>query len=210
MAASVRDLNAAEPSWTTGLKLEIVKALSRFEENDSKLLKLTPEQAWRLHLKNDHVPFWKDYEQCVLASGTGKRHVSVKAKSCYTMSMEVTGPFPRLHRSLDAEANLEDEDGPGSKEKPAADERATTMCDPESLVSRIHDGHKPMIAILPPCNISTELPKCLRCSVVPFLGNDRVDDDMPRFVLLDGLPCLSNGLHDLLPIPSASQDWLSW
>ena len=75
--------------------------------------------------------------------------------------------------------------------------RATTMCDPESLVSGIHDGHETVIAILPPCNVSTELPECLSCSVVPLLRNDRVDDDMPRFVLHDGLPCLRNGLHDL-------------
>ena len=36
-------------------------------------------------------------------------------------------------------------------------EGATAMCDPASLVRRIHDGHKPMISILPPCNISTAL-----------------------------------------------------
>ena len=83
-------------------------------------------------------------------------------------------------------------------------ERATSMCDPESLVSRIHDGHETVIAILPP------FPKSLRCSVVPLLRKNRVDNDMPGFVLNDGLPCLSNGLHDLLPIPSTSQDWLSW
>ena len=84
------------------------------------------------------------------------------------------------------------------------------MCDPESLVRRIHDGHKPRIATFPPCNISTELPKCLRCSVVPFLRNSRVDDDMSRLVLFDGPSCLNNGMHDLLSIPSVSQDWLSW
>ena len=75
------------------------------------------------------------------------------------------------------------------------------MRNPDSLVSRIHDGHETVIAILPPCNISTKLPECFCRSVVPLLRNHRVDDDMPRFVLEDGLPCLSNGLHDLLPIP---------
>ena len=74
---------------------------------------------------------FEEIEQCVLASGTGKRHVSVKSKSCYTLCMDVTGPlrtkgrdaygqgyrfgivfayvYPRLHRSLEAEAKPEEE-----------------------------------------------------------------------------------------------------
>ena len=128
---SVRELTGTElAAWAPELKLEIVKALETFDGGGAKISKLTPEQSWELHIKNDHVPFRRDCEQCVLASGTGKRHVSVKTKSCYTLSMDVTGPlrtkgrdayrqgyrfgivfayvYPRLHHSLEAEAKPEE------------------------------------------------------------------------------------------------------
>ena len=58
---SVRELTGAElAAWAPGLKLEIVKALETFDDGGARISKLTPEQSWELHIKNDHVPVRRD------------------------------------------------------------------------------------------------------------------------------------------------------
>ena len=73
--------------------MEIVKALGSFDGERLKMAKLSAEEAWKLHLRNDHVPYRRDCLECVMARGTGKRHVKVKNKSAYALSMDVMGPF---------------------------------------------------------------------------------------------------------------------
>ena len=50
-------------------------------------------EQWRVHVKNNHMPYNRKCRTCVEASGTGRRHVKVRTPSAYCMSLDVCGPF---------------------------------------------------------------------------------------------------------------------
>ncbi|CAE6936887.1 GIP [Symbiodinium sp. CCMP2592] len=62
-------------------------------EGECELRKLSKEQAWKLHIQRDHVPFRRDCEQCVMMLGTGRPHRRVHQKSCYVLGVDVGGPL---------------------------------------------------------------------------------------------------------------------
>ena len=48
---------------------------------------------WRRHVANGHIPFDKRCKTCVTTAATGRAHRRVLAPSCYTLSLDVCGPF---------------------------------------------------------------------------------------------------------------------
>ena len=48
---------------------------------------------WRRHVANGHLPFDRRCKTCVQTAATGRAHRRVVAPSCYTLSLDVCGPF---------------------------------------------------------------------------------------------------------------------
>ena len=48
---------------------------------------------WRRHVANGHLPFDRRCRTCVQTAATGRAHRRVIAPSCYTLSLDVCGPF---------------------------------------------------------------------------------------------------------------------
>ena len=48
---------------------------------------------WRRHVANGHVPFDRRCKTCIQTAATGRAHRRIIAPSCYTLSLDVCGPF---------------------------------------------------------------------------------------------------------------------
>ena len=48
---------------------------------------------WRRHVVNGHLPFDRRCRTCIQTAATGRAHRRVIAPSCYTLSLDVCGPF---------------------------------------------------------------------------------------------------------------------
>ena len=48
---------------------------------------------WRRHVSNGHLPFDRRCRTCIQTAATGRAHRRVIAPSCYTLSLDVCGPF---------------------------------------------------------------------------------------------------------------------
>ena len=48
---------------------------------------------WRRHVANGHLPFDRRCRTCIQTAATGRAHRRVIAPSCYTLSLDVCGPF---------------------------------------------------------------------------------------------------------------------
>ena len=114
LATPVKDLSGPElAAWAEGLKVEIVKALKTSNNKNFKMARLSAEEAWKLHLCNDHVPYrrlpgvcdgWRHWE----APRKGEKQVGVcpehgfrvKGEDAYgkgyRFAMIFTCTFPRL------------------------------------------------------------------------------------------------------------------
>ncbi|CAE7884617.1 RE1 [Symbiodinium sp. KB8] len=96
--------------WTAEFKEETVKAINRWlwapdfkqkarwmarMDAGSFLESLSDKELeqWRVHLRNNHIPYNRKCKTCVESSGTGRRHVRVKTPSSYCLSLDVCGPF---------------------------------------------------------------------------------------------------------------------
>ena len=95
-------------SWTTSMRRSLARDLREtgvastrawhHKELSPDLRKLSAEQAWRLHVERDHVPFRKDCEQCVMSLGSGRPHRRTKQKSAYVLSVDIGGPLRATSR----------------------------------------------------------------------------------------------------------------
>ena len=95
-------------SWTTSIRRSLARDLRETgvastrawhrKELSPDLRKLSAEQAWRLHVERDHVPFRKDCEQCVVSLGSGRPHRRTKQKSAYVLSVDIGGPMRATSR----------------------------------------------------------------------------------------------------------------
>ena len=54
------------------------------------------ERKWRRHVENGHLPYNKRCRTCVETAATGRSHRRVIAPSCYTLGLDLCGPF-RVH-----------------------------------------------------------------------------------------------------------------
>ena len=48
---------------------------------------------WRRHVANSHLPFDRRCRTCIQTAATGRAHRRIIAPSCYTLSLDVCGPF---------------------------------------------------------------------------------------------------------------------
>ena len=50
-------------------------------------------EQWKVHVRNNHLPYHRKCRTCVESSGTGRKHVKIKTPSSYCLSLDVCGPF---------------------------------------------------------------------------------------------------------------------
>ncbi|CAE7705078.1 unnamed protein product [Symbiodinium microadriaticum] len=95
--------------WAPGLTLRIKRCLRAWlahssfaehqavsEERAAHLAKLTAEESeYRDHCLRGHIPFCKDCEVCIRASGKDRRHLRQKYGSAYTLSLDLGGPWQK-------------------------------------------------------------------------------------------------------------------
>ncbi|CAE7924124.1 unnamed protein product, partial [Symbiodinium sp. KB8] len=95
--------------WAPGLTLRIKRCLRAWlahssfvehqavsEERAAHLAKLTAEESeYRDHCLRGHIPFRKDCEVCIRASGKDRRHLRQKYGSAYTLSLDLGGPWQK-------------------------------------------------------------------------------------------------------------------
>ena len=48
---------------------------------------------WKRHVANGHLPFDRRFKTCIQTAATGRAHRRIIAPSCYTLSLDVCGPF---------------------------------------------------------------------------------------------------------------------
>ena len=66
---------------------------------------MSPEErrSWRRrHISNDHLPYDRHCKTCVETAATGRCHRRVVAPSCYTLSLDLCGPFRTKGETADA------------------------------------------------------------------------------------------------------------
>ena len=99
-----------EGKWTKEFKQEILQAIEKWfavpegrqiakwmakMDVGSFLNSLSNKELeqWKVHVRNNHLPYRRDCRTCVETSGTGRRHVRVRTPSSYCLSLDVCGPF---------------------------------------------------------------------------------------------------------------------
>ena len=78
-----------------GLKCAIIAAWHRRSGVKLKALQNGKEQElrdWYLHLLNQHVPFRRDCEQCLIGAGRDSRRERQEHAGSYVMAIDVAGP----------------------------------------------------------------------------------------------------------------------
>ncbi|CAE7383237.1 unnamed protein product, partial [Symbiodinium necroappetens] len=102
--------------WTATFKEETIKAINKWfwapesrqrakwmarMDAGSFLESLSNKELeqWRVHLRNNHVPYNRKCRTCVESSATGRKHVRIKTPSSYCSSLDVCGPF--RHKGAD-------------------------------------------------------------------------------------------------------------
>ena len=65
---------------------------------------MSPEELrkWKRHIANGHVPYDRRCKTCVETAATGRCHRRVVAPSCYTLSLDLCGPFRVKGETADA------------------------------------------------------------------------------------------------------------
>ncbi|CAE7938539.1 TY1B-JR1 [Symbiodinium necroappetens] len=59
-------------------------------------------RKWRRHIANGHLPYDRRCKTCVETAATGRSHRRVIAPSCYTLSLDLCGPFRTKGETADA------------------------------------------------------------------------------------------------------------
>eukprot|EP00439_Symbiodinium_sp_Y106_P058360 s2446_g8.t1 len=111
---------ATSDDWTGGLLRIIQNAwvLWKWErakqeevrERKAILKKLTEEEAYALHVKNDHVPYRKGCPICISAQGRQRSHWRSGFPGVHSLSVDIAGPLIP-GRSWDVEASGRDKGG---------------------------------------------------------------------------------------------------
>ena len=101
------DRKASSAIWGPGICSALGDAINRWRAHPEEMYlgyllhRLDAEgpwsdrdlRHWRQHVANGHVPFDKRCKACVTTAATGRAHRRVLAPSCYTLSLDVCGPF---------------------------------------------------------------------------------------------------------------------
>eukprot|EP00435_Cladocopium_sp_Y103_P055404 s1091_g18.t1 len=79
-------------AWSGGLKAAIATAIRR--ELDPRLRKMSLEQ-WKIHLQNDHQPYYRGCRTCLEACGQSRHHRKIDTHESYTLGIDLAGPFKK-------------------------------------------------------------------------------------------------------------------
>ena len=65
---------------------------------------MSPEEIrkWRRHIQDGHLPYSRHCKTCVETAATGRSHRRIIAPSCYTLSLDLCGPFRQRGETADA------------------------------------------------------------------------------------------------------------
>ena len=103
------DRGTGTTHWGPGVCSALSTAIARWRQHPEEMYlgyllhRLDAEGAWtdrdlrhwRQHVANGHLPFDKRCKTCITTAATGRAHRRVLAPSCYTLSLDVCGPFRR-------------------------------------------------------------------------------------------------------------------
>ncbi|CAE7252215.1 unnamed protein product [Symbiodinium sp. CCMP2592] len=97
-------------TWTTDFKEALIKGFQRWRSvvhlrrMNGPLKEMTKEELarWIQHVRDGHLPFHRRCKTCVAAKATGHAHRRIEAPSCFTMSLDVCGPFRVLGHTPEA------------------------------------------------------------------------------------------------------------
>ena len=99
--------------WTMSFKEETAEAMKRWDKvpesrqvrvwmakmdkvrEKSFLESLSDKELaqWKVHVRNNHIPYNRKCKACVESSATGRKHVRIKSPSAYCLSLDICGPF---------------------------------------------------------------------------------------------------------------------
>ncbi|OLP94859.1 hypothetical protein AK812_SmicGene23091 [Symbiodinium microadriaticum] len=80
--------------WSPGLVRAVVVGLTFWDRGRHQypmLRAMTPEQ-WKAHVDSNHEHYRRDCVTCVLARGTGQRHMRVHHPDSYVLTIDLAGP----------------------------------------------------------------------------------------------------------------------
>ena len=80
--------------WSPGLVRALVVALTFWDRGRRQypmVRAMTPEQ-WKAHVASNHEHYRRDCVTCVMARGTGQRHMKVKHPDSYVLTTDLAGP----------------------------------------------------------------------------------------------------------------------
>ena len=65
---------------------------------------MSPEEIrkWRRRIQDGHLPYSRHCKTCVETAATGRSHRRIIAPSCYTLSLDLCGPFRQRGETADA------------------------------------------------------------------------------------------------------------
>eukprot|EP00435_Cladocopium_sp_Y103_P062154 s1305_g23.t1 len=79
-------------AWSGGIKAAIATAIKR--ELDPRLRKMSLDQ-WKIHLQNDHQPYYRGCRTCLEACGQSRHHRKIDTPESYTLGIDLAGPFKK-------------------------------------------------------------------------------------------------------------------
>ncbi|CAE7295400.1 TY5A, partial [Symbiodinium sp. CCMP2592] len=99
--------------WSVGFHRMVVKGILAWRKRPEPLMLLSAAvgsgamsaeelRKWRRHVANGHLPYNRHCRTCVETAATGRSHRRVIAPSCYTLSLDLAGPFRVKGESGDA------------------------------------------------------------------------------------------------------------
>ena len=129
--------------WTQGFQQCLVQGIRRWRNLISMCRingprsQMTKEELakWTQHVRQGHTPYHKRCQTCVASKATGHQHRRVEAPSCFTLSVDVAGPFRvkgQTPQALDYKYMLV-----GSYTMPVL---KTGQCEPEHLIVNEPEG----------------------------------------------------------------------
>ena len=89
------ELSKSTAAWAPTLKDLMIKEIHATPVPQVRVLNLTEEESWYLHLMSDHIPYRKDCLQCQVGAGRDRPRRRQKFQSTYEMSVDLAGPFER-------------------------------------------------------------------------------------------------------------------
>ncbi|CAE7845141.1 GIP, partial [Symbiodinium necroappetens] len=109
----VEAYNKAPKGWSLSFQRMLAKGIFAWRKTPEPLMlcaarggdgAMSPEELrrWRRHVANGHLPYNRRCRTCVETAATGRSHRRVIDPSCYTLSLDLCGPFRVKGETADA------------------------------------------------------------------------------------------------------------